>query len=60
MDSLEKGCRDKMLAIYFEQLDMDETEHKDSWELECMEARPEGPLEEVDQLAWDKLTPSLL
>lgn len=60
MDSLEKGCRDKMLATDLELVDMDERENKDSWELECMEVRPEEPLEEVDQLTWDELIRSLL
>ena len=60
MDSLEKGCRDKMLAIDLELLGMEEREHKGSWELGCTGVRPEEPLEDVDQLTWDELIRSLL
>ena len=54
-DSLEKGCRDKLMDRDSAPLDRVETANKDFLDLKCTEREPEGKEEGVQlELAWDK------
>lgn len=56
-DSLEKGCRDKLMDRDLAPLDRDETANKDCLDLKCTERETEGKEEGVQlELAWDKAT----